>query len=410
MADQRTAIDLDHHSEEYAAESTERLAEYRSRCPVAWSEHHGGFWCVSNHELGSAAFRDWESFSNAKFVDRSGDVRGGIVIPSNPSLNLIPDEVDPPQWHGYRRLLNRRFAPAAIDELRPRIRFTTAQMIDAFIERGEADLVLDVANPIPAAVTLEMLNLPIEELELFALPFHEIVYAPAGSDTRRHAEQGFVKIYDRVNELVGERRRHPREDDFMSELIAADIDGEALDDDEIVRIVMQLLGGGIDTTTALLGSVFMYLDEHPELRTRLLDEPGLLVTATEEFMRFYSPIQAIGRSTTRELQFGGEDLGAHEPVLISIASMNRDHHLFREPDSLILDRMPNRHAGFGMGIHRCLGSNLARAMFQETLVGVLKRLPDYRVDRERAESYAVISAVAGWITIPCTFTPGSRLT
>jgi len=401
----RKIIDFDHHSSGFAANTYETLAQQRAQCPLGFSEAHGGFWAVFRHATGMSVFRDPEHFTTAKFVDDAGVLRGGLTVPTIESLELIPGEVDPPEWRPYRRLLNPVFSPDAVDRLRPRIRELADHFIDEFIERGEADLVEDLANLLPASVTIDFLGLDHADLKLFSDPFHKATWAPAGSPEWQDAVEGFARIPTVLMQAIGDRRREPQ-NDYVSELVRMRIDDRPLSDDELIKILVQLLAGGIDSTAALLSCVFMYLDEHPEARQPLRDDPRLLQRATEEFVRYFTPIQAIARSATDDVEVDGAHISRRDPVLISMASMNRDDAVFDHPDDVILDRWPNRHVGFGLGIHRCLGSNLARAMFQMTLTQVLTRIGDFRV--AGAVPYGVRSVINGWITIPATFTPGER--
>ena len=171
---------------------------------------------------------------------------------------------------------------------------------------------------------------------------------------------------------------------------------------------MDSLGGGVDTTSGMLSHTFAYLDEHPEHRARLRDDPDFLRLGTEEFLRWVSPIRMLARTVTKDTELGGQQLRAGDRVNVSFSAANRDEAMFDDPDTVVLDRFPNRHAGFGIGIHRCLGSNLARVVFQIVLRQILTRMPDYRIDRARAESYQTLSIVNGWVTIPSFFSPGTR--
>jgi cytochrome P450 len=402
----RQVVDFDHHSPEFAKNTYETLAEMRGKCPLGFSQAHGGFWTAFQHSTGMAVFRDHEHFSSSKFIDEEGTVRGGVTVPAIESLVSIPEEIDPPEWHAYRTLLNPVFSPDAVDRLRPGILRRADELIDTFIERGEADLVQDLANLLPGSVTIDFLGLEQSDLKLFSDPFHKITWAPAGSPEWNEALEGFRKMPAVLMRAVEDRRNTPRPD-YISELVRMRIDDRLLNDDELIKILMQLLAGGIDSTASLLSCVFMYLDEHSEARQLLVDDPRLLQRATEEFVRYYSPIQAIARCAKDDVVLEGQQIARREPILISIASMNRDDQVFDDPDEVVLDRWPNRHVGFGLGMHRCLGSNFARAMFQITLVQVLKRLGDYRVGS--AVPYGVRSTINGWITIPATFRPSHRV-
>jgi cytochrome P450 len=404
----RRTIDFDHHSAEFAQNAVAVLNTLREKAPIAYSPHHDGFWVVLSRQLGQSVLADPETFSSAQYVDETGQDRGGLTIPAHGSLKPVPNELDPPEWRSYRQLLNRRFAPAAVNPLRPRIAELADGLIDTFIQSGEADLVLDLANPLPALVTLDLLGIDRSYLERFSIPFHDVVAAPAGSATKARALDGITDIRAILRELIRERRQEPR-DDYISEMLAWQVGGQTIDDETLSRMILNLLGGGIDTTTALLSNAFFHLDEDPELRAQMLSaDTAALQRATEEFLRYYTPIQSIGRTAVKDYDVDGQRVCPRDRVLVSFAAMNRDPAVFDDPDAFDPQRPANRHASFGLGIHRCLGSNLARAMFQITLMRVLHRLPDYRVLTEQAQRYESLSVVNGWARMPVTFTPGSR--
>ena len=397
--------DFDHHSPEYARTWVELSRRLRREAPVTHSDHYDGYWIVTRYEDVVRVGRDHETFASNKSWDADGCPHGGISIPSG-SLHLIPDETDPPEWNGYRRLLNPRFAPVAVERIRPALAAYTTEMIDRVIETGRFDIVLDLANPVTALITLEMLGVPTDEWRRWAEPFHVAAYG--GSDDHPNLDEEFVWVATQLAAYVAERRTE-RRDDLLSYLIDAEIDGEALTDELIVAIAMQVLGGGVDTTTALVSNTLMYLDDDRATRQRLIDSPALFVSAREEFLRAFTPVHALARTVTKEVELGGQQLSPGDRVLISFGSANRDETEFDEPDDVELGRFPNRHLGFGIGIHRCLGSNLARATFQSMIEQVLERMPDYAITRDQAQRYPSIAVINGWVQMPATFSPGKRI-
>jgi cytochrome P450 len=170
-----------------------------------------------------------------------------------------------------------------------------------------------------------------------------------------------------------------------------------------------LILGGLDTTTSLSLLAFYHLSRNPQDRERLIKDASLLpMAATEEFLRFYNPVQGIARTVAQDHELNGTELKAGERVVLLYASANRDDAQFPDADKFILDRTPNRHLGFGAGIHRCIGSNLARMEFQEILGEVLERIPDFEVIETETRHYPTIAFVNGFISMPATFTPGER--
>jgi cytochrome P450 len=404
----RPVVDYDHYSHAHAVHATEEERVLRESCPVAWSESSGGFWVLSSHDLVTKALRDHETFSSSKYLDANGEPHNGVTIPASQGFRIVPTETDPPEWNGFRRMLNPVFAPVAVERLEPLIRSITDDVINGVIEDGAVDLVLNVINPITALITLHILGLPLEDWRAFASPIHEITYSPVGTPEFDRAVAGIADILERFRRAITQHRAQ-RRDDLISFMIESSIDDEPLEDDSLVDLCFQILAGGVDTTTGLLGSTFVYLDRHPDERTCLLADPGLLRIATEEFLRAFSPLPSNARTVMTEVEFGGQRLCPGERVLALFASANRDDSVFEDPDVVKLDRFPNRHTSFGIGIHRCLGSNLARAMFRTIVTQVLERMPDYRIVENGAERYQSIALVNGFISVRATFSPGVKV-
>lgn len=403
----RPTVDFDHHSAEHVRHWVEQFRVLRAECPVAWTEKHGGYWVVAGYEHLAQVARDHETFSSGRYRGPDGELCGGLSIPPGP-LHLIPDELDPPEWTVYRRLLSPYFTPRAVEDLQPRLLAFTTEMLDRVIETGRFDIVLDLANPVTALITLEILGLPFEEWQRWAKPFHEGSYIFAGAPGYDEVIDGFRWVFDRLATHVAQQRRGPRTG-LLGELVDARVDGRPLDDSRIIEIAMQILGGGVDTTTGLIANTLVHLHRDRSARRRLIEEPELRRLAGEEFVRYFAPVHATARNVTKEVVLGGQRLCPGQRVLISYGSANRDGDVFAEPDSVVLDRLPNRHVGFGIGIHRCLGSNLARTTFQVVLGQVLERIPDYEVLEEQATQYDSIGTINGWVTIPATFTPGPKI-
>jgi cytochrome P450 len=398
-------VELDHHAPEYARNGHAILRELRAECPVAYSESYGGMWVVSDYEHIVEVVKDDATYSSAYEADTPFD---GITIPSGgPRIRNVPIEMDPPEFFAYRRMLNPWFSPAAVARLEPKLRQVVDAVIDKVIESGRIDLVLDLANPVPAIMTLHLLGLPLEDWELYAGAAHEANSTLPDTPER---ERALVDLYDVMNKLaeaIRERRASPR-DDLISFLVQVEVEGKTLSDDEALEIVSLVLQGGVDTTTSLMANALLYLHHDRDARKRLIEEPELRKFACEEFLRVVTPVQTLARTVTRDTELGDCQLRQGDRVLIAWASANRDERMFPQPDTILLDRAPNRHLSFGIGIHRCIGSNIARAQFLAVLDAVLLRMPDYNVIEEEVRRYHSIGMVHGVITIPATFTPGQR--
>jgi cytochrome P450 len=195
----------------------------------------------------------------------------------------------------------------------------------------------------------------------------------------------------------------------MSFIVSHDVDGHQIARTDAEAVVLLVIGGGVDTTTSLTSSALVYLGRHPELRAPLLDDPSILDSGTEEFLRMYPPARTHARIAVRDIELGGCHISAGDRVLLSEVSACHDERAFPDADRFIIDRFPNRHVAFGLGIHRCPGSHLARAQFKEIMRQVLQRMPDYRVDQQQIVEYPNWSSIGGWAKIPATFSPGGRL-
>ncbi|MGO9062530.1 MAG: cytochrome P450 [Candidatus Binataceae bacterium] len=411
MAKRRPVIDFDHHSKEYAQrvfeDPTGYFQQMQREHPVAWSEKYGGFWILSRYEDIRRVSEDDDTFSSRHDIPSDGAAFSGITIPGTQARST-PIEMDPPEFFDYRRLLNRWFAPAAMEKLKPKMMEFTAWCIDRHIESGEIDLVWDLASPVPAMMTLQVLGIPLEHWHLYSDTSHKVIYTPPDSPEKRKAIEGDMMMRGTFVEVIKERRRNPG-DDIITHLINTEIGGRPIPDSTLIEICSLIVHGGVDTTTSLLGNTFEYLDRTPEARRRLIDDPELIFSAGEEFLRYYCPVQMLARTATRDVELGGHLIRAGERVGLWWAAANHDPAVFEHPEQIILDRFPNRHAAFGLGIHRCLGSNFARAQYAIVLGQVLQRLPDFRLIREQAEHYESIGTVNGYVKMPATFSPGKRL-
>ncbi len=405
----RCPVDFDHFTPDHAAHWPERFAEMRTQCPRAWSERYGGFWVVSRYQDLVGIAQKPESFSPAKHYDpETGEPRGGLAIPDLPGLRAIPNEVDPPEWNLYRTFLNRRFAPKAIDERKARARQFAAALVDRVIEKGSLDIVDDLASPLPALMMMDIFGFPLHEWRKFADPFHKMVYTAPEDPRFLDVVRGLDYFKQRVDEEIALRRDKPS-DDMLGYFAAGAIEGRPLRHDEIQDLAFNLMGGGLDTTTALTSNTLLHLGRHPDMRRRLADDPSLWPVAREEFLRFVTPIHGLARTVTQDIDLEGWQFREGERVLLAYSAANRDPEIFDNPDEVVLDRFPNRHVAFGAGMHRCLGSFLARMMYETMVTEVLARIPDYRIVEEAIEPYAAVARVNGWVSIPATFTPGKKV-
>jgi cytochrome P450 len=406
-AHDRVVVEFDQHAPEYRETYPAKAHELREQCPVVWSTKHEGFWVVTGHEVLSAITKRTDLLSNDH--DPAGERNGyqGIAIPARGDTRGGFIEMDPPEQSEYRRILNPFLSPNAVKEWLPLIADFTRACIDDVIETGRLDFVDDFANVVPAVLTMAMLGLPLADWEIYCEPAHMQVYTPPDSPDFDTMLEATSRMTQRLAEYVQIRKAEPRPG-MITALLNAKVMGEFLPDDGIIGTVTLLIGGGFDTTTSLLGGALEWLDSHPDERSRLVDDARYLDLATEEFLRYFTPAQGGGRTITQDCEVAGFEFSEGDRMFLSYAMCNHDPASFPNPDEIVLDRFPNPHAAFGLGVHRCIGSNLARLDFKYMLREALRRMPDYRIDHAGTEQYESIGTINGFKHLPATFTPGRR--
>jgi cytochrome P450 len=399
-------VHFDHNSAEHASDAAGSYRRLRTRNPVAYTEAHGGYWVLSGYQAVFDAARNDDVFSSAR--SSHGGEGLTVTIPKTPMHHHIPIEIDPPDFRKYRKILNAITSPAAIVDLIPRIQHHTTWFIDRIIEQGRCDFAEIIG--VPAITTVEWLGLPVEEWARYSFQHRTVLSAPKGSpDYVKATEVDLPYLTNQVREVIAARRVRPGAD-IISHLLGQEVDGRPLTDDEVFSMVELLLAGGTVTTTSLVSQALVWLYRHPDVRRRLIDEPGLRERAIEEFLRYFSPTQALARTITTDTEFHGCPLEAGDRALLAWASANRDPAGgFERPDELNIERWPNRHLAFGVGIHRCAGSHVARALAHEMIGQILDRMPDFVVDTDRMVPFLNQGANTGFSSIPVTFTPGPRL-
>ena len=401
-------VDVDHHTEDFNLHELEAWAAIRERCPVAFNPRYGGFWMVTNYDGVAQVARDGETFAHRyepnapDGVDYKGET--GIPRPEGlPALGI--GEVDGPYHQALRRALNPFLSPPAVERMRPFMQQSVTWFLDQKIAEGSIDLVLDYTNPVPAVLTMKMMGLPCEDWSRYANMFHATMSYPIFSEEYRKATAPMVEMQAQLAEFAAGRRADPK-DDLTSFLVHLTIDGAPLSEPQVLDILWNLIGGGVDTTTSLTSWALYHLAAHPDLRHQLMERPELYVTATDEFLRYYSVNQTLSRTVTRDVELCGQQLRRNDQVLISWLSANHDEEQFDRPDEVVLDRAVNRHLAFGLGPHRCIGSHLARVMFEVMMREVLSRIPDYTVDLAAVRQYVGSPSMTGLVDLPATFTPG----
>ena len=397
-------VSFDHNSPEHSADPVASYARLRADAPVAWTDAHGGYWVLSDYDAVFEAARNDAVFSSGR--SEYGGEGLSNVIPKAPVRLHIPVELDLPEHRSYRKVLNPVTSPAAVEQLVPMIRRWSTWFIDQVIEAGECDFATVIG--VPAVVTLDWLGLDVHDWQRYSRALHSVLADSPGSPAHTYAvEVDIPWMEQQITEAIAQRRKEPT-DDLISHLLAQDIDGEPITDDAAYSVIELLISGGVGTTASLVSQTLVHLSEHPDQRSRLIEQPELLERAVEEFLRAFSPTQALARTVTEDIEFRGCPMKKGDRVLLAWSSANRDPAQFESPDDVVLERWPNRHTAFGMGIHRCAGAHVGRAIARELIGQIVRRMPDYVVRVDGLETYPHQGVNAGFQRIPATFTPGGR--
>ena len=368
--DRDWAVDFDHTDPAYAADAPAIWEELRGRCPVAHTDRFGGTWFPTRHEDVTAIANDTEHFSSQ-----------GVIVNDWKPMDLAPVGYappitsDPPFHEQARRLLLPAFAPKQVRALEDSTRQFCNELIDDLLASGtsEVDAATQYAQHIPVRVISHMLGVPPEDGDRFRVFIHRIIEAPGQGPAV--APEDTLSAY--LWGIVQDHRRQPS-DDLIGYLLHADIDGKPLTDEHIVGTLALLLIAGIDTTWSAIGASLWHLAAHPEDRRRLVADPSMLPTAIEEFLRAYAPV-TMARIVMEDVEIGGTLLPRGDWVLLPFPSANRDPEFFDRADEVLIDRERNRHAAFGLGIHRCIGSNLARLELTVAVETWLARIPEFEL-------------------------------
>jgi cytochrome P450 len=374
----------------------------REACPVARSDRHGGAWLLTRYGDVTAVAHDVDRFSSVDVAvvgsDAPPDESG--VPPELAALGdipLPPISVDPPVHTWTRRLLLPWFSHKRVASYEPMTRSLCQSLIDKFIDEGSADAAADYAQQIPVRVIAKVLGVPEDMSDTFTGWVRDVLEF---SDDTDRAQAGAMGLLSYLLEQVEQRKVEPG-DDLISELLGATHDGEPIDVGIVLGIVALVLIAGIDTTWSGIGSSLWHLANHPEDAARLVDEPMLMPLAVEELLRAYSPV-TMARQVKSDTEFSGCPMREGDKVLLSFPAANRDPEAFERPDEVVLDRKHNRHVAFGVGIHRCAGSNLARMELKVALEEWLARIPTFR-PVEGAEVTWAGGQVRGPRSLPVSF-------
>ncbi len=341
---------------------------FRGECPVGWVDAHDGFWAVSRYEDVFRVALDPETFCSS---------RGIAIPPMEYDGRALPMESDPPEHTALRSILARELSRDAVAAREPMVRGAARRLLADISEAGAAEFSERFAKPLPTTVICKLLGIEGDAAQMGDLQAwtEEIVYERKDAASARRASDSIVAFF---NELIPRRREKPGSD-FISRLLAAEVEGAPLSGRQVMDFCWFLLIAGLDNTAFTIRNLLLQIGANDALRERLLREPARIPEAVEEVLRLYSPVWGIARTATRDTEISGQPIAAGERVMMLFASADRDGEQFPEPDRFVLGRKPNRHLAFGVGKHRCLGLHLARLEIRVAVEEVLRHLPDYRV-------------------------------
>lgn len=293
---------------------------------------------------------------------------------------LIPLQVDPPEHKNYRKLLDPIFAPKQVAVLEGQTRALVRDLVAAVAGDGHCNFHDAVAEPLPSTVFLQLLGLPVSRAAEFIGLKDGIIRPPVHSAKERveYARATGQRIYAVLQEAIDQRVAE-RQDDFLSMFLDAEVDGHRLTNEDVLDIGYLFFLAGLDTVTASLDCMVSYLAQHPEQRRRLVEDPAIIPHAVEEMLRWETPVQGIIRIATEDTEIRGCPIAAGQTVTVMIASANTDESAWERADDIDFDRESNRHIAFGGGVHRCLGSHLARMELRVALEEWHAAVPDYSI-------------------------------
>jgi cytochrome P450 len=382
----------DHQAVSGMAAPFAMLAESRDACPVAHTSAHDGYWVLFRYEDIVAAAMDTERFSSSS----------GITIPHHGfPIELPPLECDPPRHRDFRAPLIPYFAPKAIKLIEPSLRESVRQLMSTFIEEGKADLAEQLTMRLPAMAITQLLNIPAKDRANFTDWTVRLIRDPQDFDAVGDAMEYFSGIYD-------DRRANPQ-DDIPTFMLGIEVEGQPISEEEYLCFLNVLVMAGLDTTANAAANILELLDLRPEVRARLIEEPAQIADSVDELLRYVTPLSALARTTTEDVEINGTQIPAGDRVLLNWIAANHDPDVFDDPETLNLERSRRTpHVAFGVGPHRCLGAHLARLELVVLLEEVLRHIGDYQVDREQVTRFPGLTR--GIASLPVTFTPRSKTT
>ncbi len=381
------ATDYDIFDPDYVKDPAPVWDDLRQRCPVAHTERWGGSWMATRYGDIQQLVRMVPELSNRSptVVPPPAEIRDEMIaeVKQYGSENP-PITADPPEHKPYKQLILPLFTPKATETYRPFTEDLCHELIDRFIGKGACDAAVDYAQQIPPRVIARILGIDLARGDEFTEWTRGVLEVGQTDPVSRIKYRNIIREF--FGELVAQRRKNPG-DDVISTLIASEVEGEPLNDHSIIGICNLLLVAGIDTTWSSIGAAMWHFAKSPDDRRRMAAEPELFPTAVEELLRFYGPVM-MARKVLEPVTIGGAAMIPGDKLILNFPAANRDPEAFERADEVVLDRERNRHIAFGIGIHRCAGSNLARMEMDVALRIWFERIPEFELSDPEAVTWA----------------------
>jgi cholest-4-en-3-one 26-monooxygenase len=403
-----TAIDLFDRSNYVERVPFHMFDELRKADAAWWQDEPDGpgFWCFTRYEDVQAINRDWEHFSSHK---------GGTMVMNMDDESLAMQQqmmlnMDPPMHTRYRLLINKGFTPRMVKKLEDDMRERATRIVDAIAEKGECDFVTDIASELPLQVISDILGVPQEDRFKVFDWSNRLVGADDPEYAAVNAEnpiEAAMELYTYGHAIAEARKANPQ-DDIVSILLQAEVEGHQLTELEFDMFFLLLSVAGNETTRNAMAHGMLALLQHPEQMKKLQDDLSLMPKAIDEILRWGTPVMCFRRTATEDITVGSTEVKAGDKVVIWYISANRDESVFEDPYTFDITREPNPHVSFGAGgPHFCLGANLARMEMQVMFDEVLRRLPDIQLngEPERLRSHFI----NGLKHLPVKFTPTTKV-
>jgi len=406
MQNPNSAIDIDLDDPTFPGRFDEVAQELLAKCPVADSTALGGYKVISRDEDIRAVAKEWQTFSNRFGYEpnRAGD----------DNARLYPLEIDPPYQARWRSVLGVHLGVRAVATREDSIRAHATDLINGFVERGECEFVDAYAAHLPGRMFFStFLHVPLADLEYVQIATDDAVRVPKGEDETdeqyaARRQDGWNRVAEYLENYLRKREQEPPRGDVVDAILQ----GVELDDGtpapwkHKLFVLLDVLAGGMTTTTFVLAGAAHFLASHPEERRRLAADPSLVPNAIEELLRYYASILALGRTAMEDTEVAGHEVKKGEMLMLAYSVGCRDPRIYENPDKIDIDRSISSNLAFGWGSHRCPGNSIARLQVRVTIEELLRRLDDLELVDPGPPQISHSTVTRNWDTLPLRFTPG----